>query len=200
MEPIFWKKLPCLKEQKWEKWLEKLVQSMKAWPPHLALLTCLILCEGHHLFGKLGIWESSLMPTSNIEPVAFTFPMTFTSPCFSLSSSPLPLPKPPSSLPRTTLTASSNSQPFLAPCPLRASTMITAKDKSDCATFTLTPTFTRNAAKTQPKPGWFNPLWRPLKPSPLFSGCQSHWWFFVLQTYCAPWVWTILPFSLLGEL
>lgn len=122
MEPIFWKKLPCLKEQKWDKWLERLVQAVEAQTPTPALLTRLILCKEDRHPPHLASWKPGSLPspphlTADLRPLAFTPPTSLTSPGFSPSPSPLPLSKLPSSLPCTTAIASNQSQPFLTPCP-----------------------------------------------------------------------------------
>lgn len=201
MEPIFWKKLPCLNEQKGGKWLEKLVRSVQAWtptpgPPHT--LGSLQRAPSPTPFGKLETWQSSLSPTATAEPSpeALTFPTSLTSP----TSLHCHLYRP---CQATIISPQDRYNSFwhvsTIPGPLpsilqRIPEWFFAKDTSDCATFTLTPTSARNEAKTPPKPGWFDPL-----TPPLFSGCQSCWWLLFFK-HIVPWAWTTLPSSSLGEL
>lgn len=94
-------------------------------------------------------------PNTEPRPVDFSFPMSLTSPYFSLSPSPAPLPKPPPSLLRTTAMASNKSQPFLAPwLPLfKGFQNDLCKSQISLCCLHSDSTSPQNTAKTQPKPG-----------------------------------------------
>ena len=115
MEPIFWKKLPCVKEQRWEKWLERLVWSVKSWPHNWPSLYAWISVKGSVTprggqAGNLGA-----LPHPHLQcrasPAASAFPMSLTSLCLS----PLPLPEASiSPMDHCTAYVNNKSQPSLA--------------------------------------------------------------------------------------
>lgn len=181
MEPIFWKKLPCLKEQRWEKWLERLVWSVKSRTPQLALLTCLNLCKGYHHPLGLASWKPGHPPSPTCS--AETVPWPLPSPHHShLCFSPLPLPAGIIS-PLDYCTASINKfQPSLAlPSALQGLPERSLQKINLIVLPSLWPPFPlkmyikRNRSLAGPTPSG--------STSPLLSGSQSHWWLFSFVIY-----------------
>lgn len=142
---------------------------MKAQTPNLALLTCLILCEGHHhpLLASWKIWESFL--TAHLIQSLVLWILAF--PCHSrLPTSlyhrlqrPCPSRHHLSSGPLQWLLTSLNHSWPLDFHSSRASRMIFAKVKSHCAAFTLTPLL----LKIQLKPSQSLDSLAPVKSSHL---------------------------------
>lgn len=121
MEPIFWKKLPCLKEQKSGKRLEKPFLSVKSWPAHLALSADLILCERHHCPSCVASWEPGSLPAPlHLLQCPVTHIIFHLEHCRASHKSPQPLraPFPPLSSPSRMVLPKDKSVVLLSPGPL----------------------------------------------------------------------------------